>query len=75
MTALPTVTAARLLRALLRDGFYIHHTAGSHHVLKHLDRTTLRVVVPQHAGDIKRGTLRSILHQADLTVDELIAVL
>jgi predicted RNA binding protein YcfA (HicA-like mRNA interferase family) len=32
-------------------------------------------VVPFHAGDVKRGTLRSILRQANLTVDELIALL
>jgi predicted RNA binding protein YcfA (HicA-like mRNA interferase family) len=75
MTELPTVTASRLIRALQRDGFFIHHTSGSHHVLKHPDRPALRVVVPYHVGDVKRGTLRSILRQANLTVDELIALL
>jgi predicted RNA binding protein YcfA (HicA-like mRNA interferase family) len=75
MTELPTITAARLIRALQRDGFFIHHTSGSHHVFKHHSRPTLRVVVPYHAGDVKRGTLRSILRQANLTVDELIALL
>jgi predicted RNA binding protein YcfA (HicA-like mRNA interferase family) len=75
MTELPTVTASRLIRALQRDGFFIHHTTGSHRVLKHHDRPALRVVVPYHAGDVKRGTLRSILRQANLTVDELIALL
>ncbi len=75
MTGLPTITAARLMRALQRDGFFIHHTSGSHHVLKHPDRPALRVVVPYHAGDVKRGTLRNILRQADLTADELIALL
>jgi predicted RNA binding protein YcfA (HicA-like mRNA interferase family) len=67
MTELPTVTAARLLRALQRGGFFIHHTSGSHDVPKHQDRPALRVVVPYHAGDIKRGTLRNILRQASLT--------
>jgi predicted RNA binding protein YcfA (HicA-like mRNA interferase family) len=75
MTELPTVTASRLIRALQRDGFFIHHSSGSHRVLKHRDRPALRVVVPFHTGDIKRGTLRSILRQANLTVDELIALL
>jgi len=49
--------------------------SGGHHVLKHPDRPALRVVVPYHAGDIKRGTLRSIIRQANLMVDELIALL
>jgi len=75
MTELPAVTAGRLLRALQRDGFFIHHTSGGHHVLKHPHRPGLRVVVPHHAGDIKRGTLRSILRQANLTVDDVIALL
>jgi predicted RNA binding protein YcfA (HicA-like mRNA interferase family) len=66
---------ARLIRALQRDGFFIHHTSGRHHVLKHRDRPALRVVVPYHTGDVKRGTLRDILRQASLTVDEPIALL
>ena len=75
MPELPTITAARLIRALQRGGFFVHHTSGSHHVFKHLDRPSLRVVVPYHAGDMKRGTLRNILRQADLTVDQLLALL
>ena len=75
MTELPAVTAGRLLRALQRGGFFIHHVSGSHHVLKHPDRPALRVVVPYHVGDIKRGTLRNILRQANLTVDDFIALL
>lgn len=75
MTGLPAVTAASLLRALQRGGFFVHHVSGSHHVLKNPDRPALRVVVPYHVGDIKRGTLRSIIRQANLTVDELIALL
>jgi predicted RNA binding protein YcfA (HicA-like mRNA interferase family) len=63
------------MRALQRGGFFIHHTTGSHHVLKHPDLPALRVVVPFHAGDMKRGTLRSILRQANLTVDDLIGLL
>jgi len=75
MTELPSVRADRLIRALSRGGFFVHHTTGSHYVLKHLDHPAVRVVVPYHAGDVKRGTLRNILRQANLTVDDLIALL
>jgi predicted RNA binding protein YcfA (HicA-like mRNA interferase family) len=75
VTQLPTVAAARLIRAPQRGGFFIHHTSGSHQVLKHPDHPAVRVVVPYHVGDVKRGTLRSILRQANLSVDELIALL
>lgn len=75
MTELPSVRADRLIRALSRGGFFVHHTTGGHYVLKHPDHPAVRVVVPYHAGDVKRGTLRNILRQANLTVDDLIALL
>jgi predicted RNA binding protein YcfA (HicA-like mRNA interferase family) len=65
MTDLPSVNAARLIRALQRAGFFVHHTTGSHYVLKHSDRPAVRIVVPFHgSADVKRGILRSILRQA-----------
>ena len=70
MSQLPVVAAARVLRALERAGFYVHHTKGSHYALRHPIKTHLRVTIPLHGGDLKRGTLRSILDQADLSVDE-----
>jgi predicted RNA binding protein YcfA (HicA-like mRNA interferase family) len=72
MTVLPSVNAARLIRALQRAGFYIHHTTGGHYVLKHPDRPAARIVVPYHgSADIKRGILRSVLRQAGLSGEEL----
>jgi predicted RNA binding protein YcfA (HicA-like mRNA interferase family) len=76
MTDLPSVNAARLIRALQRAGFFVHHTTGSHYVLKHPGRPSVRIVVPYHSSaDVKRGILRSILRQADISVDELIRLL
>lgn len=75
MTDLPVVTPRRLIRALERAGFFVHHVKGSHYYLKHPDRPALRVSVPYHARDIKRGTLRAILREAGLSVDELISLL
>lgn len=72
MSDLPSVNAARLIRALQRAGFFVHHATGSHYVLKHPDRPAVRIVVPYHgSADIKRGILRSILRQADLTNQDL----
>ncbi len=71
MSTLPSVRPDRLIRALERAGFYVDHATGGHYVMKHRARTDLRVVVPHHGGDIKRGVLRSILKQAQLTAEEL----
>jgi predicted RNA binding protein YcfA (HicA-like mRNA interferase family) len=67
---LPAVKPREVLRALGRAGFFIHHTSGSHHVLKHAGKPHLRVTVPYHNKDLKRRTLALIIEQAGLTTDE-----
>lgn len=75
MPKLPRITAKKLLRALQRAGFYIHHQTGSHANLRHALKTHLHLVVPRHGGDLAPKTLKSILSQAELTVEEFIALL
>jgi predicted RNA binding protein YcfA (HicA-like mRNA interferase family) len=68
---LPAVDGRRVIRALQRAGFVIDRIAGSHHLLVRPDDPTRRVTVPVHGGkDLKAGTLRSIIWQAGLTVEE-----
>jgi predicted RNA binding protein YcfA (HicA-like mRNA interferase family) len=71
VNGLPVVTPRQLIRALGRAGFVLHHARGSHHYFRHPDKPGILVTVPYHNRDLKRGTLRAILRQADLTVDEL----
>jgi predicted RNA binding protein YcfA (HicA-like mRNA interferase family) len=69
---LPRVTAAEVLRALGRVGWYVDHQKGSHVYLRHADRPGMRVTVADHVGEtIAPKTLQSILEQAGLTADEL----
>jgi predicted RNA binding protein YcfA (HicA-like mRNA interferase family) len=72
---LPAAKPKEVLRALGRAGFIVHHTSGSHYVLKHPDRPHLRVILPFHNKDLKRGTLAAIIFQADLSVEEFIDLL
>jgi predicted RNA binding protein YcfA (HicA-like mRNA interferase family) len=58
-------------RALERAGFFVHHQTGSHCVLRNQTKPRLRVTVPVHARDVKRGLLAAILRQAELTPAEL----
>ena len=60
-----------VVRALRRLGFQQVRQAGSH---VRMVRGPARVTVPLH-GAIVPGTLKSILRQASLTIDELRAVL
>ena len=74
MTKLPTDLSGRdLVRALERAGFVVKRQRGSHIVLRR-ENPAARVVVPNHKT-VRVGTLRSILHEAGITVDELLALL
>lgn len=66
MTPLPVVSGLDAVKALQKAGFIIRRQTGSHIILKK-DKTT--VPVPNHKT-LKKGTLKNILKQAGLTVDE-----
>jgi predicted RNA binding protein YcfA (HicA-like mRNA interferase family) len=70
MNRIPTAKPRQVLRALLRAGFVVHHTSGSHYILKHPGKPGTRVTVPYHNRDLKRRTLESILDQAGLTHEQ-----
>lgn len=72
---LPVITPKQLIRALERGGFVFQRQAGSHRSYIHPDRPDKLVVVPFKTKDIKKGALKNILRQANLTVDELIDLL
>ena len=72
---LPAVKPKEVIRALERAGFFIHHSTGSHHYLKHPDKPGLRVTVALHTKDLKRKTLATIIDQAGCTTEEFIELL
>jgi len=72
---LPSVTARQAIRALEQAGFVVSRMSGSHCRLIHRTDPSRKVTVPVHTGDLPRGTLRSIVAQAGLTVAEFIALL
>jgi len=69
---LPAIRPKKLVVALKRVGFYEVRQKGSHLQLK---RGNLLVTVPIHPTDLSRPLLRSILRQARMSVEELLAVL
>ena len=75
MTGLPVVTSRQLIRDLEGAGFSVHHIRGGHHYLRHPAKPGILVTVPSHSRDLKRGTLRSILRQAGISVSELVNLL
>ena len=69
MAELPVLKPRQVVSAPAGAGFYVHHQTGSHAILKSADNAALRVTVPMHGKDLKKGTLRSIIRQAGLTVE------
>jgi predicted RNA binding protein YcfA (HicA-like mRNA interferase family) len=67
---LPVLRPRHVLRALQRAGFFVHHTTGSHHLLKHPDKPHLRVTLLFHNKDLKRRTLAAIRDQVGLTAED-----
>jgi len=64
------------LRALSKAGFEIHHQTGSHAQLRHPQKPHLRVTVPRHDRfDLPQPVLKSILRQAEMTVEEFLGYL
>lgn len=60
------VNGPEAVKALRRLGFESIRQTGSHHIMKRDGRT---IVVPQHKP-IKPGTLRGMLDQAGIPLDE-----
>ena len=73
-SALPQVAGTEVVRALQHAGFEPHHRKGSHVTMKEGASPYRRVVVPMH-DPVRRGTLRSIIRDAGLTVEEFVALL
>jgi len=72
MTRLPVLSAREVIRALSKAGYYVRDQKGSHVHLRHPSRPPL--TVPNHP-EVARGTLRRILRDAGLTVEEFLGLL
>jgi len=74
MAKLPTDLSGReLCRVLQRVGFVLRRQAGSHMILRR-EIPYARVTVPDHK-QLRLGTLKSILNEAGLTVEQLLELL
>jgi predicted RNA binding protein YcfA (HicA-like mRNA interferase family) len=71
----PPIRAREVVRVAQSVGFVLDRQKGSHAVYYRVSDKR-RVVIPMHgAKDLKPGTLRGIIHDMGLTVDEFIAKL
>ncbi len=71
---LPVVSGRKIVKALTEIGFEVVGRKGSHIRLRKKNDRTLIVIVTDHS-ELAKGTLKSILRQANLSVEELLELL
>jgi len=74
LSKLPVASGQELCKALKKIGYDIDHQTGSHIILRNINAPYRRLTVPNHP-ELAKGTLKSILRQAGLTVEELISLM
>ncbi len=70
---LPVLSGRELRHAFERDGWVLARQRGSHMILVR-EGSIASLSVPDHR-EVARGTLRSLIRAAGLTIDEFLALL
>ena len=74
MPKLPVVSGIEIVKALAKIGYETDHQTGSHIILRQKEYPYRRLTIPNHK-EIAKGTLRAIIRQAGLTLEELLEIL
>jgi len=69
VSTLPRISGREVVTALLKIGYEKDRQKGSHIVLRQIAYPHRRVVVPDHR-EVAKGTLRKIIKQVGLTVED-----
>ena len=73
---LPQVSGRQVIRALAKIGFSVSRVRGSHHLLRSPGPPVKGLTVPVHGSrPVPKGTLRGIIEEAGLTVEDFKALL
>lgn len=69
MGKLPVVSGSRAVVAFTKVGYEISHQTGSHIILRRVEPPHRHLSVPNHR-EVAKGTLRGLIRDAGLTVEE-----
>lgn len=73
---MPRITGRQAGKAFLRDGWYLHHSRGSHFYYRHLDYPGKQITLAIYTGEvIPQKALESILEQAGLNLEDFMKLL
>lgn len=71
---LPVVSGSQAAKVLCRIGYEVDVQEGSHMILRHSEPPHRRLSVPNHK-ELAKGTLRTLIREAGLTVQEFVDLL
>lgn len=69
MSNLPGISGREVVKALMKIGYERDRQRGSHIILRQEQYPHRRIVVPDHK-EVAKGTLRAIIREVGLTVEE-----
>ncbi len=69
MSELPRISGREVVKALKKIGYEQDRQRGSHMILRQTNSPHRRLTVPDHK-EVAKGTLRAIIREVGLTVDE-----
>lgn len=74
MAELPLVSGREAVKAFGKIGYELDRQRGSHIVLRQKQPPHRRLTIPDHK-ELRKGTLRALIRQAGLSVDEFVGLL
>ena len=74
MPKLPVVSGKEAVKAFAKIGYEIDHQTGSHMILRQRNEPHRRLSIPNHK-ELAKGTLRALIKEAGLTVEQFIELL
>ncbi len=76
MPKLPVVSGKDIIRALNKIGYSHVRTSGSHAILNKIDKNFGKITIPVPLHDeLAKGTLKSIMRQADISLEKLLELI
>lgn len=74
MPKLPVVSGLKVVKAFGKIGYEVDRQTGSHIILRDREAPHRRLTVPNHK-ELAKGTLRAVIRDAGLTVEEFLDLL
>jgi len=71
---LPIVKPKQLIRVLEKKGCIFKRQTGGHRIFYYPGKQRI-ITIPIHPRDLKRGLVRSIIRELDLSIEEFVELL